>query len=84
MVARLGKEINHPDSIYYWAYRNNIPVFCPALTGQRLQQQPGCGLLCLLLPVSLLGSSVPRMLTRAAGTSLGALPTEPSPLSPSH
>ncbi|PSC72807.1 Deoxyhypusine synthase [Micractinium conductrix] len=32
MIARLGKEINHPDSIYYWAWRNNIPVFCPALT----------------------------------------------------
>jgi deoxyhypusine synthase len=32
LIARLGKEINHPDSIYYWAYRNNIPVFCPALT----------------------------------------------------
>lgn len=32
MIARLGKEINHPDSVYYWAYKNNIPVFCPALT----------------------------------------------------
>lgn len=32
MIARLGQEINHPDSIYYWAWRNNIPVFCPALT----------------------------------------------------
>nr|CAD7438431.1 unnamed protein product [Timema bartmani] len=32
MVARLGKEINNPDSIYYWASRNNIPVFSPALT----------------------------------------------------
>lgn len=28
----LGKEINHKDSIYYWCYKNNIPVFCPALT----------------------------------------------------
>lgn len=33
VIARLGKEINHPDSIYYWAWKNNIPVFCPALTG---------------------------------------------------
>ena len=33
MIARLGQEINHPDSIYYWAWRNGIPVFCPALTG---------------------------------------------------
>ncbi len=32
VIHRLGKEINHPDSVYYWAYRNNIPVFCPALT----------------------------------------------------
>ncbi|KAL1924515.1 uncharacterized protein VTP21DRAFT_4169 [Calcarisporiella thermophila] len=32
IIARLGKEINHPDSIYYWAYKNDIPVFCPALT----------------------------------------------------
>ncbi|XP_076455085.1 deoxyhypusine synthase-like isoform X1 [Babylonia areolata] len=32
MIHRLGKEINNPDSVYYWAYRNNIPVFCPALT----------------------------------------------------
>ena len=33
MIARLGQEINHPDSIYYWAWKNDIPVFCPALTG---------------------------------------------------
>eukprot|EP00124_Ichthyophonus_hoferi_P001274 Ihof_evm11s62 gene=Ihof_evmTU11s62 len=32
MIARLGKEINHPDSVYYWCYKNNIPVFSPALT----------------------------------------------------
>jgi len=32
VINRLGKEINHPSSIYYWAYKNNIPVFCPALT----------------------------------------------------
>ncbi|XP_072255576.1 deoxyhypusine synthase [Pyxicephalus adspersus] len=32
MIARLGKEINHPDSVYYWAYKNNIPVYSPALT----------------------------------------------------
>lgn len=32
MIRRLGKEINHPDSIYYWAYKNNIPVYSPALT----------------------------------------------------
>eukprot|EP01112_Ceratiomyxa_fruticulosa_P010503 TRINITY_DN2783_c0_g1_i1.p1 TRINITY_DN2783_c0_g1~~TRINITY_DN2783_c0_g1_i1.p1 ORF type:complete len:359 (-),score=68.16 TRINITY_DN2783_c0_g1_i1:232-1308(-) len=32
VIARLGKEINHEDSIYYWAYKNSIPVYCPALT----------------------------------------------------
>lgn len=32
MIHRFGKEINNPESVYYWAYKNNIPVFCPALT----------------------------------------------------
>ncbi|XP_020298034.1 probable deoxyhypusine synthase [Pseudomyrmex gracilis] len=32
MITRLGEEINHEDSIYYWAAKNKIPVFCPALT----------------------------------------------------
>ncbi|MED6222553.1 hypothetical protein PIB30_065514 [Stylosanthes scabra] len=32
LVARLGKEINDESSYLYWAYKNNIPVFCPALT----------------------------------------------------
>ncbi|KAF5397060.1 Deoxyhypusine synthase [Paragonimus heterotremus] len=32
MIDRLGKEINHPDSIYYWCHVNKIPVFCPGLT----------------------------------------------------
>lgn len=32
MIHRLGKEINDPRSIYYWAYVNNIPVFSPAIT----------------------------------------------------
>uniref|UniRef100_A0A7S0VGR4 Deoxyhypusine synthase n=1 Tax=Polytomella parva TaxID=51329 RepID=A0A7S0VGR4_9CHLO len=32
MIHRLGKEINHPESIYYWTYKHNIPVFCPAIT----------------------------------------------------
>ena len=31
-IERLGKEINNPSSIYYWTQKNNIPVFCPALT----------------------------------------------------
>ena len=32
LIHRLGKEINNEESVYYWAYKNNIPVFCPALT----------------------------------------------------
>jgi len=32
IIARLGKEINNEESVLYWAYKNNIPVFCPALT----------------------------------------------------
>jgi deoxyhypusine synthase len=32
VIHRLGKEINNESSVYYWAYKNNIPVFCPALT----------------------------------------------------
>ena len=32
VIHRLGKEIDSPESIYYWAYKNDIPVFCPALT----------------------------------------------------
>ncbi|XP_074786054.1 deoxyhypusine synthase isoform X2 [Athene noctua] len=32
MIARLGKEINHPESVCYWAQKNNIPVLSPALT----------------------------------------------------
>ncbi|KAG6332942.1 hypothetical protein ID866_6148 [Astraeus odoratus] len=31
-IRRLGKEINDENSVYYWAYKNDIPVFCPALT----------------------------------------------------
>ncbi len=36
IAFELGREIsteqNHEDSILYWAYKNEIPVFCPALT----------------------------------------------------
>ncbi|KAF8655248.1 hypothetical protein AX16_003151 [Volvariella volvacea WC 439] len=31
-IRRLGKEVNDEESVYYWAYKNDIPVFCPALT----------------------------------------------------
>ncbi|KAL3535656.1 hypothetical protein ACH5RR_004117 [Cinchona calisaya] len=32
VITRLGKEINDESSYLYWAYKNNIPVFCPGLT----------------------------------------------------
>ncbi|KAL7269570.1 Deoxyhypusine synthase [Rhizina undulata] len=32
IIRRLGKEINDERSVYYWAWKNNIPVFCPAIT----------------------------------------------------
>ncbi|CAG8553984.1 7653_t:CDS:2 [Diversispora eburnea] len=32
IIDRLGKEINNPESIYYWAHKNKIPVYCPAIT----------------------------------------------------
>jgi deoxyhypusine synthase len=32
VIHRLGKEINNPDSVYYWAWKNQIPVYCPAIT----------------------------------------------------
>ncbi|MEM4663138.1 MAG: deoxyhypusine synthase [Candidatus Diapherotrites archaeon] len=31
-IYELGKEIKDQNSIYYWATKNNIPCFCPALT----------------------------------------------------
>ncbi|ODV76561.1 deoxyhypusine synthase [Cyberlindnera jadinii NRRL Y-1542] len=32
LIRRLGKEINDESSVLYWAYKNDIPVFCPAIT----------------------------------------------------
>ncbi|CAD6575472.1 MAG: Deoxyhypusine synthase [Alectoria sarmentosa] len=32
VISRLGAEINDESSILYWAHRNSIPIFCPALT----------------------------------------------------
>jgi deoxyhypusine synthase len=31
-IHRLGMEINNEESVLYWAAKNDIPVFCPALT----------------------------------------------------
>ena len=32
MIARLGEAIDQEDSICYWAAKNKIPIFCPAIT----------------------------------------------------
>jgi deoxyhypusine synthase len=32
LINRLGKEINNEESVYYWCWKNNIPVFCPSVT----------------------------------------------------
>ncbi|XP_072034830.1 deoxyhypusine synthase-like [Amphiura filiformis] len=32
MIERLGKEINNPESVCYWAYKNNIPIYSPAVS----------------------------------------------------
>lgn len=32
LILELGKLINNKNSIYYQCYKNNIPVFCPAIT----------------------------------------------------
>lgn len=32
LIERLGLEINHPDSVCYWAAKHKIPIFCPAIT----------------------------------------------------
>ncbi|KAK0393665.1 hypothetical protein QR680_000343 [Steinernema hermaphroditum] len=32
LIDRLGQKINDPSSICYWAHKNRIPIFCPALT----------------------------------------------------
>jgi len=32
LINFMGKEINNKESIYYWCWKNNIKVFCPALT----------------------------------------------------
>ncbi|PWA90097.1 Deoxyhypusine synthase [Artemisia annua] len=37
VTARLGKEINNESSYLYWAYKNDIPIFCPGLTDGSLE-----------------------------------------------
>ncbi|KAF0911418.1 hypothetical protein E2562_008294 [Oryza meyeriana var. granulata] len=42
VIARLGKEINDESSYLYWAYKNNIPIYCPALTDGSLGDMLFC------------------------------------------
>ncbi|CAH0403658.1 unnamed protein product [Chilo suppressalis] len=32
IIAKLGQKINDESSVCYWAWKNNIPIFSPALT----------------------------------------------------
>ena len=32
LVWKLGEKINNKESIYYWCWKNKIPVFCPTIT----------------------------------------------------
>ena len=32
MIEKMGSLINDDTSVYYWAAKNSIPVFCPAIT----------------------------------------------------
>ena len=32
VIERIGTEIDNEESVLYWAAKNKIPVFCPALT----------------------------------------------------
>jgi len=31
LIWKLGEKINDERSVYYWAFKNQIPVYCPAL-----------------------------------------------------
>ncbi|XP_072991065.1 deoxyhypusine synthase-like isoform X2 [Typha latifolia] len=42
VISRLGKEIDNQSSYLYWAYKNDIPVFCPALTDGSLGDMLYC------------------------------------------
>jgi len=32
LIWKLGEKIDDENSIYYWCWKNQIPVFCPAIT----------------------------------------------------
>jgi len=32
LIKLMGKSINNEESVYYWCWKNKIPVMCPAIT----------------------------------------------------
>jgi deoxyhypusine synthase len=32
LIWKLGEKINNPLSIYYWAWKHTLPVYCPVIT----------------------------------------------------
>lgn len=32
LIWKLGEKINNKESIYYWAWKNNIRIYCPTIT----------------------------------------------------
>lgn len=32
LIWKFGEKINDEKSIYYWAFKNKVPVYCPAIT----------------------------------------------------
>jgi len=32
MIWKMGERINNEESILYWSWKNQIPIFCPAIT----------------------------------------------------
>jgi len=32
LIWKLGEKINNERSIYFWAWKNKIPIYCPAIT----------------------------------------------------
>ena len=67
IIHRLGREINDESSIYYWCAKNDIPVYCPALTDGSLgdmlyfhsyQSEEGAGIIIdILADLRLINSS---------------------------
>ncbi|XP_008485330.1 probable deoxyhypusine synthase [Diaphorina citri] len=64
IISRLGTEINHEDSICYWAAHNHIPIFSPALTDGSLGDMMyfhsfrNPGLICDILQVRINGPPI--------------------------